>query len=192
MGLFSLAFAFFLLMDSIGNVPIFIALLKGIPKKRQYFIITRELLIALGIIIAFVFFGEAILNLLNISSQAIQIAGGIILFIISMKMIFPKPKDEKIAKGGEPFLVPMAIPLVAGPAILAAVMIYSKQEANDWILIGAVVVAWLATMLVLLLAPKLKQLLGNKGLAACERLMGLILILIATEMFIAGFKSCLT
>ena len=179
-------------MDYIGNVPIFIALLKGIPKKRQYKIIIRELIIALGIIIAFVFFGEAILNLLKISSQSIQMAGGIILFIISLKMIFPKTRNDDIpTTKGEPFLVPMAIPLIAGPAILAAVMIYSKQLKGNWIIIGAVILAWLATTGVLLLAPKLKQLLGNRGLAACERLMGLILILIATQMFSEGLHSCL-
>ncbi len=192
MTLFSLAFAFFLLMDSIGNVPIFIALLKHIPKKRQYQIIIRELLLALAIIITFIFFGEGLLDLLHISSQAIQIAGGIILFIISLKMIFPKHKELDQPKGAEPFLVPMAIPLIAGPAILAAVMIYSKQLASEWIIVGAVSIAWFATMLVLLLAPKLKQLLGDKGIAACERLMGLILILIATQMFLEGLQGCFT
>lgn len=190
--MFSLAFAFFLLMDSVGNVPIFIALLKDIPKKRQYHIIVRELLFALAIIITFIFFGEKLLDLLHISSQAIQIAGGIILFIISLRMIFPKHTEVATTKGSEPFLVPMAIPLIAGPAILAAVMIYAKQLESDWFIVGAVAIAWLATVLVLLFAPKLKQLLGDKGIAACERLMGLILILIATQMFLEGFQSCFT
>ncbi|HPE85500.1 MAG TPA: MarC family protein [Chlamydiales bacterium] len=192
MTLFALTFSFFLLMDPLGNVPIFIALLKDVSIKRQKIIILRELIIALVIIIAFVFFGEGLLNLLHVSPMTIQIAGGLILFIIALKMIFPPPKQEfTLKKNEEPFLVPMAIPLVAGPSVLAAVMIYSRQLEGVGLLIGSLVIAWVVSAIILLSATQLKKVLGSKGISACERLMGLILILIAVEMFLDGFSTFL-
>ncbi|MCP5509092.1 MAG: NAAT family transporter [Chlamydiales bacterium] len=192
MTLFALTFSFFLLMDPLGNVPIFIALLKDVSIKRQKIIILRELIIALVIIIAFVFFGEGLLNLLHVSPMTIQIAGGLILFIIALKMIFPPPKQEfTLKKNEEPFLVPMAIPLVAGPSVLAAVMIYSRQLEGVSLLIGSLVIAWVVSAIILLSATQLKKVLGSKGISACERLMGLILILIAVEMFLDGFSTFL-
>lgn len=178
-------------MDPIGNVPIFIPLLKDFSAKRQRRIILREMLIALGVMIIFVFFGEALLNFLHVTSQTVQIAGGIILFLIALKMIFPRPTSEiTLKKGEEPFLVPMAIPLIAGPTILAAVMIYSRQLENDWLLITSLFIAWVVSAIILLSSIQLKKLFGTKGLAACERLMGLILILIATQMFLEGIQAC--
>ncbi len=192
MTLFALTFSFFLLMDPVGNVPLFIALLKDFSIKRQRIIILREMLIALVIIIAFVFFGEGLLNLLGISEMTIEIAGGLILFIIALKMIFPPPKSEfTLKKNEEPFLVPLAIPLVAGPSVLAAVMIYSKQLEGVWLLISALIIAWAVSAVILLSSTQLKKWLGSKGISACERLMGLILILIAVEMFLHGFHTFL-
>ena len=179
-------------MDPLGNVPIFIALLKDFKQKRQKIIILRELIIALGIMVAFVFFGEGLLNLLHVSQMTIQIAGGLILFIIALKMIFPPPRQEFVLKKKEePFLVPMAIPLIAGPSVLAAIMIYSRQLEGTLLLITSLFIAWLISAIILLSGTWLKELLGSKGIAACERLMGLILILIATEMFLEGFNAFL-
>ena len=179
-------------MDPVGNVPLFIALLKDFSVKRQRIIILREMLIALAIIIAFVFFGEGLLNLLGISEMTIEIAGGLILFLIALKMIFPPPKSEFVLKKNEePFLVPLAVPLVAGPTVLAAVMIYSKQLEGFWLLISALVIAWAVSAIILLSSANLKKWLGSKGISACERLMGLILILIAVEMFLHGFHTFL-
>jgi multiple antibiotic resistance protein len=183
----SMAVALFLLMDPIGNVPLFIALLKNIPPKRQRVIITRELFFALCIILFFWLLGEPLLRFLNIQIPTILISGGIILFLIALKMIFPSPnKNEEIdARDKEPFIVPLATPLVAGPAVLAAVMLYSGREKMG-ICIGAIIIAWIASTAILLGSSFLKKLLGDKGIIACERLMGLILTLLAVQMFLEG------
>jgi MarC family membrane protein len=184
----SMALALFLLMDSIGNVPLFIALLKNIPAKRQRKIIFRELVIALLIILLFWALGAPLLFFLNIEMPTILIAGGIILFLIAIKMIFPTRKISKTEapREKEPFIVPLATPLVAGPAVLAAVMLYSGQRENAWVSISAIILAWVASTLILLCSPLLKKMLGDKGLTALERLMGLVLTLLAVQMFLDG------
>jgi multiple antibiotic resistance protein len=196
--MFSMAFTLFLLMDSIGNVPIFVSVLKDVAPSRQKKIITRELFIALVIIILFHFIGDALLDFLNVKMPTLLISGGIILFIISIKMIFPETKDPKTEtpQTQEPFIVPLAVPLIAGPAVLAAVMLYSGQQAQERLFtLGAIVVAWAASTLILLSSSLWKKLLGSRGLIACERLMGLVLTLIAVQMFLEGagcfMKNCL-
>lgn len=192
MNLFYLAFSLFLLMDSVGNIPLYLSLLKKVNAHRQKVVIIRELCIALFVILLFSFIGDELMTFLKIENNTIQIAGGIILFIISLKMIFP-PHHHEIETSSpdeEPFIVPLAIPFVAGPAVLAAVMIYAKQESNAFILLGAILLAWFASLLVLICAPFLQKILGWRGITAMERLMGLILILIAVQMFLSGFKGC--
>ncbi len=186
----SIAFSLFILMDPIGNVPIFISILKEIDPKRQRVIILRELSIALVIIIAFNFLGDLLLSLLGVSEDAVLISGGIILFLIALKMIFPTRKDVDVdmPQEKEPFIVPLAVPLVAGPAVLAAVMLYARQQPNGWMVISAILIAWVISTVILLSASFLKTLLGWRGIIACERLMGLILTLIAVEMFLNGMK----
>lgn len=188
MQMFSMAFALFLLMDSIGNIPIFLALLKDTDPKRHRWIITRELLIALFIIISFEFVGDLLMGFLNVSMPTIMISGGIILFLISIKMIFPGKKDttEIPAEYKEPFIVPMAIPLIAGPAVLAAVMLYAGQEKSHWMIISSVILAWGTSTLILLTSSFWKKVFGDRGLVALERLMGLILTLIAVQMLLEG------
>ncbi|NGX27683.1 MAG: hypothetical protein K940chlam6_01621 [Chlamydiae bacterium] len=192
MGLFALALSLFLLMDSVGNVPIFLSILKEIEPKRQRFIIFRELIIALVIIIAFYFIGDALLAFLHISQSAVLISGGIILFVIGIKLVFPtKEKAFEYEEGQEPFLVPLAVPLVAGPAVLATVILYSHQKIPIWICLGAILIAWLATTIILLSSVHLKRILGDRGLAACERFTGLLLIMIAVQMFLNGLQHFL-
>lgn len=197
MNMFSMAFALFLLMDPIGNVPIYVSVLKDIDSKRQQRIIVRELIIALIIIILFEFLGDALLGFLNVTMPTILISGGIILFLIALKMIFPGKKDPEVEihQAKEPFIVPLATPLVAGPAVLAAVMLYSGQHKNEPLLpLTAIVIAWAASTLILLSSSLWKKVLGWRGLVACERLMGLILTLIAVQMFLEGthmfMESC--
>ena len=195
----SMAFALFLLMDPIGNVPIFVSVLKDIDPSRQRKIIMRELIIALFIIIVFNFLGDVLLDFLNVQMPTILISGGIILFLIALKMIFPgrRDPDVDISPEKEPFIVPLATPLVAGPAVLAAVMLYSGQHKTDMVItVGAIAIAWAASTLILLSSSLWKKLLGWRGLVACERLMGLILTLIAVQMFLEGtqmfLKNCST
>lgn len=194
--IFTLSLSLFLLMDAIGNIPVFISILKKLPPKRQTWIISRELLIALLTIFVFYFSGNFFLTALGISEQTVRIAGGIILMIISLRMIFP-PKEEQSFPSSEmhePFIVPLAIPLIAGPAILATVMIYSRQLIKVHYVLGSITIAWLLSTIILLAAPYIQKVLGKRGILALERLMGLILILISIQMFldgVSGFISCL-
>lgn len=183
----TLSFAIFLLMDPIGNIPLYVSLLKEISPERQKKIILRELLIALVVIICFYFLGDFFLDALGIKDETILIAGGIVLFLIAIKMVFPSkdtPHEDKIED--EPFIVPLAIPLVAGPAVLAAVMIYSHRGFGHLTVVSAIIIAWIAATLVLVFSAHLKNVLKQRGIIACERLMGLILTLIAIQMFLDG------
>lgn len=190
MSLLSIAFSLFLLMDSIGNIPLYITVLKGVDAKRQRYVITREMLIALCIIILFSFIGNGLMHFLHVTHDTIQIAGGVILFLLCLKMIFPSPPEPREAiSHEEPLIVPLAVPLIAGPAVLAAVMIYSHQEVNPFVMIGAIFIAWAASLLILLASSYLKSVLGWRGIVAMERLMGLIMILIAIQMFMGGISS---
>lgn len=188
--LFETAFALFILMDSVGCIPVYMAVLKKVPTKRQLFIIIRELVIALVTIILFAFLGEYLLEILKIGQETIMIAGGVILFMIALKMIFPTG-ESSFADGsvqGEPFIVPLAIPLVAGPSTLAAVMIYSHQEPMT-LVVGAICLAWTLSAIVLISSPFIKKILGVKVISACERLMGLLLTLMAVQMFLEGISQ---
>ncbi|HSX12869.1 MAG TPA: MarC family protein [Chlamydiales bacterium] len=191
MNIFSIALTLFLLMDSIGNIPLYLSLLKNLDGKRQRFVILRELFIALIVIIIFMFLGDWLMDFLQIDEGTIQIAGGIILFLICLKMIFPSKDDpkEKNPKGEEPLVVPLAVPFIAGPAVLAAVIIFSRQHISHWIMMGAIIIAWVASLIILLASSYLHNLLGWRGLTAIERLMGLILILIAVQMFMNGIRA---
>ena len=191
MSLFSIAFSLFLLMDSIGNIPFYITLLKGVDPRRQRYVIMREMLIALFIIILFNFIGNGLMHFLHVTHDTIQIAGGVILFLLCLKMIFPPPMIPAMSlpHDTEPLIVPLAVPLIAGPAVLAAVMIYSNQQTNSLVMIGAIFIAWAASLLILLASSYLKNLLGWRGIIAMERLMGLVMILIAVQMFLGGISS---
>ncbi len=193
MTLHAIALSLFLLMDSIGNVPIFISLLKDFSPQRQRVIIFRELLIALGVMVSFYFVGDGLLKILSVSEQTVMMAGGLILFLIALKMIFPP--EEQVTRNAtpdkEPFIVPLAIPLLAGPGVLAPIMLYSSQSVTTFTVIGAIVLAWVPSALILLASSWLQRLLGRRVLGACERLMGLILTLMAVQMFFTGLKGYL-
>ncbi len=186
-----MTFSLFLLMDSIGNLPLFIAILKDIPRKRQLQIIFREMIIALLIMVAFQFVGESVLYALQIQQYAVLVSGGIILFLLSLRMIFPSAHDAdaNVKKDKEPFIVPLAIPLVAGPAVLALIMLYSRQQPEPYITITAIVLAWVLTTAILLSSAFLNKILGKRGIIACERLMGLILTMMSVQMFLQGIAQ---
>jgi len=190
MTLLSLAFSLFLLMDPIGNIPFFISFLKGVDPNRQRNIIIREMVIALVIIILFNFIGDGLMRFLHVTMATIQMAGGIILFLLCIHMVFPQRQDseETFPHNVEPFIVPLAIPLIAGPSVLAAVMIYAQQESK-LIMVGAICIAWAVSLAILISASFIKKILGWRGILAMERLMGLILTLIAVEMFLNGLHS---
>ncbi len=181
-----------LIMDPLGNLPIFMSVLKHVEPRRRRIVILRELLIALAIMLLFLFTGEKILSFLNLRAETVSISGGIILFLIAIKMIFPGPTNDSsgLPAGEEPFLVPLAIPLVAGPSLLATLMLMSHQyPGQPGMLVLALLLAWAITSTILLLSGLFLRLLGNKGVNALERLMGLILIMLATQMFLDGIRA---
>lgn len=194
MNIYSAAVTLFLVMDPVGNIPIFLSLLKQVDPKRRTKIILRENLIALVILTLFLFCGKAILQSLNISEEALGIAGGIILFLIAIKMLFPSHQNkQKEHNGEEPFIVPMAIPLLAGPSAMATVILFASQAPHrmwEWFI--ALVAASFVATLILLFAVPLQKLLGVKVIAALERLMGMILTTVAVQMFLTGLGAYLS
>jgi multiple antibiotic resistance protein len=141
--------------------------------------------------IFFNFFGNFLFEAMGVTSYAVLVSGGIILFILSLKLIFPSRKDADVdaPPDKEPFIVPLAIPLVAGPGVLAAIMLYSRQEESSLATIGAIFIAWVISTLILLSSAYLKKILGWRGIIACERLMGLLLMLLAIQMFLSGITE---
>jgi MarC family membrane protein len=181
-----------LVMDPVGNIPLFVALLRNVPAERRMRIIVRECLIAYGVLLVFVFFGPAILRLLGLSDASLNIAGGVILFIIALRLIFKHPRgifgDD--LHGGEPFIVPLAIPSIAGPtAIATVVLMVARAPERVWEWAGALTISAFVTLLLLLFAERLGNLLGARGLAALERLMGLLLTAIAVQMLLKGIEG---
>jgi MarC family membrane protein len=184
----SAAILLFLIMDPLGNIPVFLSLLKALPPARRRFVLAREMLIALAVLLLFLYSGQALLALLHLRQESVSIAGGIVLFLIGIRMIFP-PREGVFGDipEGEPFIVPMAIPCVAGPSTIAALMLLANDGTNrqlEWTL--ALVVAWLATAAILFAATALYRWLGERTLTALERLMGMLLVAISVQMFLDG------
>lgn len=183
----------FLILDPLGNVPVFLSLLKPVPEARRRKVLARELIIALGVLFVFLFAGRYILEFISLRQESVSIAGGIILFIIGLKMIFPSPEGMfGDTPEGEPFIVPMAVPLVAGPSGMAAVMLLGSKNPDrllDWS--AALLIAWLATAAILFSATRLYRLLGPRALTALERLMGMVLVAISVQMTLDGIAAYL-
>ena len=180
-------------MDPLGNVPIFLSVLKDVPEQRRVPVIVRELLFALVILGLFLVGGAWFLELLQLKQESISIAGGIILFIIGLKMIFPMGRiiEDELPEG-EPFLVPLATPCVAGPSTMAVVMLFVHRSPDQMPQLGiALFCAWLVSSVVLLASPLLLRMLGRRGLIATERLMGMLLVVISVQMFFDGIARFL-
>jgi MarC family membrane protein len=189
MDIYTMTITLILVMDPLGNIPVFISVLNPVEPSRRRFIILRECFFAFLILIAFLFFGRSILMGLGISEPALSIAGGIILFIIAIGMIFPNKQAQSERYSGEPFIVPLCIPLVAGPSALAMILLFVTQHPNKtYQLFFAILVASILVTLVLLTSNPLRKLLGEKGLIAIERLMGMLLTTISVQMFLDGIS----
>ncbi|MCL7714200.1 YhgN family NAAT transporter [Stenotrophomonas mori] len=193
MTILSAALLLFLILDPLGNIPVFLSLLKPLPPRRQRVVLVRELLIALAVLMAFLWGGKYALELMHLRQESVAIAGGIVLFLIGIRMIFPRPEGLMGAvPDGEPFIVPMAIPLVAGPSGMAAVMLMGSNEPGrlgEWSL--ALLLAWGGTALILMSATLLYKLLGSRALTALERLMGMLLVAISVQMLLDGVGTYL-
>jgi multiple antibiotic resistance protein len=189
--LFSAAVLLFLVLDPFGNIPFFVAALQNTPRERHKRVIIRELVIALVVLVVFLFAGEHILRALHISEPALRAAGGTVLFLIAIKMVFPRPGasvGEELP--GEPFIVPLAIPYVAGPSALASVLLIMNQEPERWPeWLAALVIAWLLTGIIILTSSVLAKRLGKRVLIAIERLMGMLLVALAIQMLMTGIRQ---
>ena len=193
MTILSAALLLFLTLDPLGNIPVFLSMLRRLEPRRQRIVLARELLIALGVLMLFLWAGKYALEVMHLRQESVSIAGGIVLFLIGIRMIFPPPEGLMgDIPGGEPFIVPMAIPLVAGPSGMAAVMLMGSREPErlaDWSL--ALFLAWAATAAILFSATSLYRLLGSRALTAIERLMGMLLVAISVQMLLDGVASYL-
>ena len=180
-----------LILDPLGNVPVFNAVLSNVEPKRRVKVMARELIIALLILLGFLFAGNSILAFLGLTQSSLNIAGGILLFIISLRMIFPgrrEPGDE--VEEEEPFIVPLAMPMIAGPSTIAVLLLLSSNQPgqiNEWSM--ALLLSWLVSTIILIMSPKVMALIGKKGARALERLMGMILIILATQMLLNGIRD---
>jgi multiple antibiotic resistance protein len=184
----------FLIMDPFGNAPVFNAVLSRLDRRRRSIVVARELLIALFILYGFLLAGNPILNFLGLTQPSLSIAGGILLFIISLRMIFPSAKvAEDNADMDDPFIVPLAVPLIAGPSTIAVLLLLSSnqpEQLKEWSI--ALFLAWLGTTILLVASPFLLKVIGSRGSRALERLMGMILVILATQMLLNGIRSFVT
>ena len=193
MEILSISVTLFLIMDGFGNIPIFLPILEKVPANRRRRVLVRELLIALAVIVGTVLCGRYVMEFLGLRQESVSIAGGIILFIIALRMVFPSRNvqgEDEI--DGEPLLVPLAIPLIAGPSLLAVLLLFATAEPGRTVdLLLAAGLAWSATFVVLFASTFLLRFLTKRGLVAVERLMGMVLVALAVQLFLDGVSKYL-
>lgn len=193
MDLLSAVVTLFLIMDPLGNIPVFLAVLREVSPERRRTVLLREILFAYGVLLAFLFLGHHLLRFLNLEQETISIAGGIVLFLIALRMIFP-PEGGMLGETpeGEPFVVPLAIPLIAGPSTLAALLLLQQTNPDNMFpLLAATTIAWAISGIILLASPFFYRVLRQRGLIAMERLMGMLLVMVAVQMLMDGLSRFL-
>lgn len=191
MSLISAAVLLFFVMDPLGNVPLFLSALRYTDPARYRTIIVRDLTVALAIMVGFLFAGRYLLAVLHVSSAALTAAGGMILLLIAIRMIFPTTERTlRETVQDEPFIVPLAVPYTAGPSVLATELLLMSQQPHRWpVWLTAVVLAWFASAVILYMSSHLRKLLGDRALTALERLMGMVLVIVAMEMLLSGIAK---
>ncbi len=177
--------------DPFGNIPLFVSALQGVPRERRVAIILRECRIAFAVLVTFVFIGAPFLRLLGLSELSLQIGGGVVLMLVALRMVFPTPEGIfGQTPAGEPFIVPLAVPALAGPSALATVLLLvSRDPARLWQWVAAIAVVMAASAVVLGFAERIMRLLGERVTLAFERLLGLVLAAIAVELILRGVKT---
>lgn len=188
MSVLSASLLLFFVLDPIGNMPLFVALLRGVPPHRRRRVLIRELVIAMAVLILFLFAGRHLLVLLDISEPSLGISGGIILFLIAIRLIFSEPHTVFGGAGDvEPFVFPLAVPSIAGPSAMATIIVLMARAPSQWPQwLLALGLAWAATGAILMVSEPIVRLVGNRALSALQRLMGMLLTMIAVELFLKG------
>lgn len=195
MDIFACAMVLFLVMDPLGNMPLFLTALGPVAEERRHRVIAREMLIAYGFLLFFLFGGDLLLDWLRLSQESVSIAGAIILFLVALKMIFsgtgsPFGKSEGEGNGREPLVVPLATPAIAGPSALAVLMMMSHNYPSHLLgLTLATTLAWVATAAILLASTLLYRLLGDRGLEAAQRLMAMLLVMLSVQMMLDALDA---
>lgn len=190
MDFLSITILLYLIMDPVGNIGSFLKLINQVPPERQRWVTIREMLIALAAMLLFFVFGEFLLYILEISEPTVRVGSGVILFLIAIKILFTSKTSLRAnLSTEEPFIVPLAIPLIAGPAVLASIMLFAHMDTNHYEMLGAILVAWGAAVVTLFLSKPLLKAFGRNGLLACERLMGMILVMLAVQRLLEGIKQ---
>jgi multiple antibiotic resistance protein len=193
MEMVSAALVLFFVMDPLGNVPVFISVLERVEPRRRRVVLARELLIALGLLVGFLFFGQTLLEVLHLDTDAIRVGGGIVLFLIALRLVFP---SERLWTGddldGEPLVFPLAVPMVAGPSALATILLLAQTSSPHRLsVLIAIASAWAASAIILFASSGLLRIVGRRGLMAAERLMGMLLVLLAVQMVMEGVRAFL-
>ncbi len=197
MNFWTAVFTLFLVLDPLGNLPVVMAYLERVAPERRLWVIIRESLFALAFLLLFLFLGPFFLELMGVSTDDVRIAGGVVLFVIAMRMIFPRPGATLVEEGtdGEPFIVPLAVPLLAGPSALAMVILMRSQldvaHSVAWLGLSAVLLAWSASFVILIFSPFFGRLLGPRVMMAVERLSGMLLIVISVHLLMSGVATYL-
>lgn len=189
MSIITLTVILLLLMDPLGSLSSYLKMVEGISPERRRIIVIREMLVALAAILTFYLIGEYVLSTLKISEPTVRIASGLILFLTALKILFPAQDSLRAnLPKGEPFITPLAIPLIAGPSLLATIVLFAISEQIHSSLLISIGASWLMATLILLLATPIHKLLGENGLNAFERMMGMVLILLAIQRTLEGIK----
>ncbi|MCF8052813.1 MAG: NAAT family transporter [Desulfobacterales bacterium] len=190
MDFLSAAITLFLIMDPLGNIPVFHSVLEHVPAGKKTRVMARELVFAFLVLLAFLFAGETILGVLGLKRPTLGIAGGLILFLIALRMVFPSQGLAGAEDSNDPFIVPLAVPLIAGPSAIAALLLLASRDPDRiWVWAGALSAAWVVSAAILLLSNHLLRWIGPRGVRAAVKLMGMLLIMIAVQMFLDGVKE---
>lgn len=187
MSLFSTFLVLLLIMDPLGNLSSYLTLVDDIDKTKKKWVVIREMLIALLVMLSFNFLGEYIFSVFDLSETTVRLSSGLILFLLAIKILFTAPDNPRAnLPKGEPFIFPLAVPLIAGPALLATIMLFAHLQKSELVMIEAIILAWLVSVIILFFGETVKKYLKTNGLMACERLVGMVLVLIAVQRFLEG------
>lgn len=190
MSLLSIVLVLLFIMDPLGNVSSFLQMTRNLTPARRSLIILREMAFALVLMLIFNFLGDHLQTILDLSVTAVHLSTGVVLFIAALGVLFPGPRSLRTAlpDGETPFLVPLAVPLISGPALLATIMLYAQQEESRWVMLVAILIAWAAAVVILLCGQFLHRLVGQNGLVAAERLIAMVLVMLAIQRFSEGVR----